>query len=65
MDLTFAVAAVIFTLLAIVAATFLLSGSRSAASACSGQRLKGSAAGRDQPEPEHNGHLPREKEVRW
>ncbi|XP_068439466.1 uncharacterized protein mxra7 [Clinocottus analis] len=61
MDLTFALSAVIFTLLAIVVATSLFSGSSPAADFASyfGRAVDGGAAGGlDQPEPSQNGHLP-------
>lgn len=64
MDLTFALSAVIFTLLAIVVATSLFGGSSPAADFASyfGRAVDGGAAGGvDQPEPRQNGHLPDNK----
>ncbi|TNN52688.1 hypothetical protein EYF80_037068 [Liparis tanakae] len=58
MDVTFVLSAVIFTLLAIVVATSLFSGSSPAADFASYFVGRVAAGGSDQPEPSHNGHLP-------
>lgn len=60
MDVTFVLSAVIFTLLAIVVATSLFSGSSPAADFAS-YFGRVAARGSDQPEPRHNGHLPDSK----
>lgn len=62
MDLMFILSAAIFTLLAIVIATSLLSGSsdkRAKAQAHLGHREDGS--GSDASEPKHSGHAPEKK----
>ncbi|XP_034414969.1 uncharacterized protein LOC117748930 [Cyclopterus lumpus] len=61
MDLTFVLSAVIFTLLAIVVATSLFSGSSPAADLFASYFGRGAAGGSDQPEPRYNGHLPDNK----
>lgn len=63
MDLTFALSAIIFTLLAIVVATSVFSGSSPAAEFANARSYFGAAAagGLDQSGPRQNGHLPEEK----
>ncbi|XP_056902287.1 uncharacterized protein LOC130533128 isoform X2 [Takifugu flavidus] len=67
MDLTFVLSAAIFTLLAIVVATSLLSGSSSAARAAAAKpgvgHRNGPASGSERAEAEakHNGHAPEDK----
>lgn len=66
MDLTFALSAIIFTLLAIVVATSLFNSSSSAADFANarsyfGCRGDGAAAGSDPSGPKLNGHVPDNK----
>lgn len=65
MDLTFVLSAAIFTLLAIVVATSLLSGSSSPARCAAAKprvgHRNGPASGSDQAEAKHNGHAPEDQ----
>ncbi|GAA6214479.1 matrix-remodeling-associated protein 7-like isoform X3 [Lates japonicus] len=66
MDLTFALSAIIFTLLAIVVATSLFNGSSPSANLANarsyfGHRVDGAAGGLEKSGPKQNGHVPEEK----